>query len=189
MPPRRHYTDEEAAWIADEAPRASNSRVMAEAFEGRFGRRMPPVTLRTYCRTHGIAAGWQGTRDRSPSHRTAGGKWVEGGAKMTDAQHDWWLAHGEMPPAGTNVLRVPDGMELVTDAELLAMNRLGIDWSDHASLMACLAMARLVVARDAAVRSDKRLARERRRAYMAACYKARKMRAAYSDADEEGGRS
>ena len=185
MPPRRHYTGEEAAWIADEAPRATNSRAMAEAFEGRFGRRMPPVTLRTYCRTHGIAAGWQGTRDRSPSHRTAGGRWVVGGVNMTDAQHDWWLAHGEMSPMGTNVLRAPDGMELATDAELLAMNRLGLRWSDHDSLRACVAIARLAVGRDAAVRSDKRLARERRRAYMAAYYKARKMRAATGGADEK----
>ena len=185
MPPRRHYTDEEAAWIADEAPRATNSRTMAEVFERLFGRRMPPVTLRTYCRTHGIAAGWQGTRDRSASHRTACGMWVEGGVKMTDAQHDWWLEHGEMPPAGTNVLRAPDGMELVTDAELLAMNRLGIEWSDLGSLRACAAIARLAVARDAAVRSNKGLARERRRAYMAAYYKVRKMRAATRGADEK----
>lgn len=186
MPPRRYYTDEEASWIADEAPRASNSRVMAEAFEARFDHRMPPVTLRTYCRKHGIAAGWQGTRDRSPSHRTAGGRWVVGGVKMTDAQHDWWLEHGEMTPRGTNVLRAPGGMELVTDAELLAMNRLGVEWSDLDSLRACVAIARLSVARDAAVRSDKRLARERRRAYMAAYCKARKMSAATGGADERG---
>ena len=38
------------------------------------------------------------------------------------------------------------------------------------------------------MRSDKRLARERRRAYMAAYYKARKMRAATGGADERGGR-
>lgn len=185
MPPRRHYTDEEASWIADEAPRASNSRVMAEAFEARFDHRMPPVTLRTYCRKHGIAAGWQGARDRSPSHRAEGGRWVVGGVRMTDAQHDWWLAHGEMPPKGTNVLRATDGMELATDAELLAMNRLGLRWSDLDSLRACVAIARLAVARDAAVRSDKRLARERRRAYMAAYHVKRRERAATGGADEK----
>lgn len=185
MPPRRHYTDEEASWIADEAPRASNSRVMAEAFEARFDHRMPPVTLRTYCRKHGIAAGWQGTRDRSPSHRTEGGRWVVGGVKMTDAQHDWWLAHGEMPLRGTNVLRAPDGMELATDAELLAMNRLRLRWSDHDSLKACVAMARLAVARDSALRSDRALAAKRRRAYMAAYHVKRRERAATGGADEK----
>lgn len=186
MPPRRYYTDEEAAWIADEAPRATNSRAMAEAFEARFDHRMPPATLRTYCRKHGIAAGWQGTRDRSPSHRTAGGSWVVGGVKMTDAQHDWWLEHAELPPRGTNVLRAPGGMELVTNAELLAMNRLGLEWSDLDSLRACVAMARLAVARDSALRSDRALAARRRRAYMAAYYKARKMSAATGGADERG---
>lgn len=185
MPPRRHYTGEEAAWIADEAPRATNSRVMAEAFEARFDHRMPPVTLRTYCRKHGIAAGWQGKRDRSPSHRTASGRWVVGGVKMTDAQHDWWLEYGEMPPSGTNVLRAPDGMELATDAELLAINRLGLRWSDLASLRACVAMARLVVARDAALRSDHELAARRRRAYMAAYHVRRREHAATGCADDK----
>lgn len=166
MPPRRYYTDEEASWIADEAPRASNSRVMAEAFEARFGHRMPPVTLRTYCRKHGIAAGWQGTRDRSPVHRTRGGMWEVDGVKMTDAQHDWWLAHGELPPRGTNVLRAPGGMRLATDAELLAINRLGLRWCDLASLEACISVAKVEVAKHRAIAANPAYARERRREYM-----------------------
>ena len=161
----RRYTDEEAAWIADEAPRSRNSVEMAARFGERFGRRLPPVTLRTYCRKHGICAGWQGTRDRSPVHRTSSGKWMVHGVKMTDAQHDWWLAHGELPPKGSNVLRAPDGMRLATDAELLAINRLGLSWSDAASLDACIAVARVEVAKQRAIASCPAYARERRREY------------------------
>lgn len=163
---RRYYTDEEAAWIFEDAPRSANSVEMAGRFEERFSRRMPPVTLRTYCRKHGIAAGWQGTRDRSPVHRTSSGKWMVHGVKMTDAQHDWWLVHGQMPPMGSNVLRAPDGMRLASDAELLAINRLGLSWSDAASLDACIAVARVEVAKQRAIAAAPEYARERRREYM-----------------------
>lgn len=166
MPPRRYYTDEEAAWVADEAPRSRNSVEMAARFDERFGRRLPPVTLRTYCRKHGIHAGWQGTRDRSPVHRTSSGKWMVHGVKMTDAQHDWWLAYGELPPRGTNVLRAPGGMRLATDAELLAINRLGLRWEDPASLEACISVAKVEVAKHRAIAANPAYARERRREYM-----------------------
>lgn len=176
MPRVRHYTDEEAAWIAETAPSYTNSRVMAEAYEGRFGRRMPPVTLRTYCRKHGIEAGWQGSRQMSAVHRTRGGNWRVCGVKMTDPQHDWWLAHGELPPKGTNVLRATDGMELATDAELMAINSHGLAWTDRASLRACIGLARVIVAHDRAVRSDPEYARERRRAMDAGYARCRRSR-------------
>lgn len=58
-------------------------------------------------------------------------------------------------------------------------------WSDHDSLRACVAIARLAVARDAALRSDRALAAKRRRAYMAAYHVKRRERAATVGADEK----
>ena len=158
MPRPRNYSDEEASWIAEEAPLASTSVEMAGRFEERFGRRLPPVTLRTYCRKHGIHAGWQGTRDRSPVHETTSGGWSVNGVKMTAPQHAWWLAHGEMPPKGTNVVSVVPGdasgksLRLVTDAELMALNQLRLRWSDERTFDLCLSIARIYMERWRAMR-------------------------------------
>lgn len=71
-----------------------------------------------------------------------------------------------LPPRGSNVLRAPGGMRLATDAELLAINRLGLRWEDLASLEACISVAKVEVAKHRAIAANPAYAMERRREYM-----------------------
>lgn len=151
------FTDEMRAWIRENAGGYTNARIMAEDFTARFGRELRAVNLRNWCRKYGVAAGWQGTRDRSPVHVTKAGMARVNGQQMTQTRAAWVLAgKGEIPKGHVVTSCVPgdlspENLRLVSRGDWAVMNVNHLTWGDSETFDAALAMARLRRQRQRAV--------------------------------------